>query len=116
MAQIIPREAAPQFGYPLDSLSSNAMKLLYKPFSIIAGAIGGKLGQSVFKALWARIDGGEPPKPTVERASFGKVMAAASLEAAAVSGAKAATERASAHSFHYLTGFWPGDKEEKPED
>jgi hypothetical protein len=84
------------------------MKLVYKPFAIIAGAIGGKLGQSVFKALWAKIDSGEPPKPTIEEASLGKIVGAAALEAAAVAGAKAATTRASARSFHYLTGVWPG--------
>jgi Protein of unknown function (DUF4235) len=89
------------------------MKVLYKPFAIIAGAIGGKLGQGLFKALWAKIDAGEPPKPTIEEASLGKVVGAAALEAAAVAGAKAATTRASARSFHYLTGVWPGGHAEE---
>ena len=89
------------------------MKFLYKPFAIIAGAVGGKLGQSLFKALWSKIDQGKPPKPTIEEASLGKVVGAAALEAAAVAGAKAATTRASARSFHYLTGVWPGGHEEE---
>ena len=89
------------------------MKLLYKPFAVIAGVIGAKIGQRVFRAVWAKFDTDEPPKPTRREASTGKVVAAAALEAAAHSGAKAATTRATARSFHHLTGFWPGEKEEK---
>lgn len=92
------------------------MKLLYKPFSIVAGVIGAKVGQSVFKTLWARVDGGKPPKPTLEETTMVKVMAAATLEAAAVSGARAVATRASARSFQYLTGYWPGHHEEDEKD
>lgn len=92
------------------------MKLLYKPFALIAGVIGAKIGQSVFKSLWGRIDSGEPPKPTIEEASTGKIVGAAALEAAAVAGAQAATRRASARSFRYLTGVWPGEHEEEEQD
>ena len=92
------------------------MKLLYKPFSIMAGVIGAKLGQSVFKVLWARVDGGKPPHPTLEETSMARVMAAATLEAAAVSGARAAAARASARSFQYLTGIWPGVHEKDKKD
>jgi hypothetical protein len=88
------------------------MKLLYKPFAVIAGIIGAKLGESLFRALWAKLDSDDPPKPTRRDATTGKVVAAAALEAAAHSGAKAATRRASARSFHYLTGYWPGDQSE----
>jgi hypothetical protein len=88
------------------------MKVLYKPFALIAGLLGAKLGGLLFRALWAKVDSGEPPKPTRREASAGKVVAAAALQAAAHSGAKAATTRATAHSFHYLTGFWPDDGSE----
>jgi Protein of unknown function (DUF4235) len=86
------------------------MKVLYKPFGVIAGVIGAKIGHQLFRAVWARLDTDEPPEPTRREASTGKVVAAAALEAAAVSGAKSVTTRASAQSFHYLTGFWPGDE------
>jgi hypothetical protein len=93
------------------------MKVLYKPFAVIAGIIGAKLGDRVFRAVWAKVDSGEPPKPTLREATAGKVVAAAALQAAAHSGAKAATTRATARSFHYLTGFWPGDEaDEKSKD
>jgi predicted DNA-binding transcriptional regulator YafY len=87
------------------------MKVLYKPFGLIAGMIGAKLGQSVFKALWSKLDDAEPPNATTENASLGKVVGAKALEAATVAGVAAAVDRASARSFHYLTGVWPGGKQ-----
>ena len=86
------------------------MKVLYKPFAVIAGIVGAKLGERAFRALWAQLDSDEPPKPTLRETTTGKAVAAAALEAAVHSGAKAATTRATARSFYYLTGFWPGDE------
>ena len=92
------------------------MKLLYKPFAIIAGVIGGKVGQSIFKSLWAKLDDSEPPAPTAPNgAPLPKIVGAAALEAATVAGAKAVVDNASARSFHYLTGIWPGEKKDKSE-
>jgi uncharacterized membrane protein YeaQ/YmgE (transglycosylase-associated protein family) len=67
------------------------MKLLYKPFGIIAGVIGAKVGQRLFKAIWSKIDDAEPPPPTAGDAPLGKAVGAAALEAAALAGAKAAS-------------------------
>jgi hypothetical protein len=86
------------------------MKLLYKPFGIVAGIVGAKVGQNVFKSLWARIDDAEPPKPKTQGASLGKVVAASALEAATLAGVGAAADRLGMRWFHYLTGIWPGDK------
>jgi hypothetical protein len=86
------------------------MKILYKPFAIIAGLIGARIAKSVFRALWSRVDDGEPPKPTTAGASFGKVVGAAALEAATMAGVGAAVDRAGARTFQHLTGIWPGDK------
>ena len=88
------------------------MKILYKPFAIIAGMIGAKLGRNAFKALWARIDDADPPDPTTDGASGRKVVGAAALEAATMAGVAAAVDRASARAFHHLTGIWPGKKPE----
>jgi hypothetical protein len=84
------------------------MKLLYKPFALIAGVIAGKLAERVFKTVWSKIDEGEPPEPTQRDANVGKAVGAAALEAATLAAAKAAANRASAQSFHYLFGVWPG--------
>jgi len=91
------------------------MKILYKPFAIIAGLIGARIAKAIFKALWSRIDGGEPPKPTTADASFPKVVTAAALEAATMAGVGAAVDRAGARTFHHLTGIWPGDKPKEQE-
>ena len=87
-----------------------AMKILYKPFGIIAGIIGARIATAMFKAVWARIDEEPPPKPTTEETSFPKVVGAAVLEAGTMAGIGAVVERAGAQTFHHLTGFWPGDK------
>ena len=86
------------------------VKLFYKPFAIIAGLIAARLGQSVFKTLWSKIDEAPPPPPTTADATLPKVVAAASLQAATMAGVAAAADRASAKSFHYLFGIWPGPK------
>jgi Protein of unknown function (DUF4235) len=89
------------------------MKILYKPFGLIAALIAAKIGKQMFEALWARIDDAEPPRPTTPDATTGKVVAAAALEAATMAGVGAAVDRASARAFHYLTGIWPGEPREK---
>ena len=89
------------------------MKLLYKPFALIFSAIAARTGKSIFRSMWGRIDKDDPPKPTTEKATFGKAVGAATLEAATMAGVAAAADRASAKVFHYLTGYWPKPKEEK---
>jgi Protein of unknown function (DUF4235) len=90
------------------------MKLLYKPFAIIAGLIAARLGKSVFKGLWAQIDDAQPPTAATEGASLPKVVGAQALRAATMAGVAAAVDRTFARAFHHLTGIWPGDRA-KPE-
>jgi hypothetical protein len=92
------------------------MKILYKPFGIIASLIGARIATAIFKALWARIDEEEPPKPTTEEASFPKVVAAAALEAATMASIGAVVDRAGARAFHHLTGIWPGEHHQEEKD
>jgi hypothetical protein len=89
------------------------LKILYKPFGIIAGLIGARIANAIFKGLWSRIDQGEPPKPTTRDASLPKVVGAAALEAATMAGVGAAVDRAGARTFHHLTGIWPGEPQKK---
>jgi predicted DNA-binding transcriptional regulator YafY len=91
------------------------MRILYKPFAIVASLIGARLGRTAFKKLWTRIDAADPPEPTTAEATFPKVVAAAALEAATLAGVAAAVDRASARAFHYLTGIWPGKKQQEEE-
>lgn len=89
------------------------MKLLYKPFSLIAGVIAARIGKAIFKGLWSRVDDREPPGPTAPEASLPKVVGAAALEAATMASVAAAADRAAAEAFHHLTGVWPGKPAEK---
>lgn len=85
------------------------MKLLYKPFSLLAGLIAARLGKAIFKGVWARVDAQrEPPEPTAPEASLTKVVGAAALEAATMASIGAAADRVAAEAFHHLTGIWPG--------
>jgi hypothetical protein len=85
------------------------LRLFYKPFALIAGLISARLGRSIFQSVWSKIDDAPPPAPTAPGAGLGKVIGAAALEAATMASARAAVDRASARTFHYLIGVWPSD-------
>ena len=88
------------------------MKLLYKPFAIVAGLISGRVGRSVFRSLWAEIDDAPPPSPGSGRGSLAKVVGAQALQGGVMAGTAAAVDRAFAGLFHHLIGVWP-DKPKK---
>jgi hypothetical protein len=90
------------------------MKLLYKPFGLIAGLIAARIGKSLFDKLWSKIDQAKPPEATAPHATFTKAVGAKVLEAATMAGVGAAADRVSAKFFHHLTGAWPG-KDPEPE-
>ncbi len=94
------------------------MKILYKPFGIIASLIGAKIANSIFKVIWSRIDEEAPPKPTAADVSIQKVVGSAALKAATMAAVGAAVDRASARTFQHLTGIWPGERPEpkQPEE
>ena len=84
------------------------MRLLFKPFALIAGLISARIGKSIFASLWSAIDDEPPPTPTGSHASVGKVVGAQALQAAVMAGTAAAVDRAFAASFFHLFGIWPG--------
>jgi hypothetical protein len=84
------------------------MKLFYKPFGLVSGLIGARVGRKVFQRIWGSIDTLSPPDPTAGDAPLSKVVAAAALEAATMAAIAAIVDRAAASVFHYLIGFWPG--------
>jgi hypothetical protein len=88
------------------------MKLLYKPFGLIAALIAARIGKSLFTSLWSKIDDAEPPQPTTANTTFPKVVGAKVLEAATMAGVGAAVDRLSAKFFEHLTGIWPGEPQE----
>jgi uncharacterized protein DUF4235 len=91
------------------------MKILYKPFGLIAGLIAARIAKSLFTAIWAKVDNTPPPEPTAPSATFPKAVGGKALEAATMAGVGAAADRLGAKVFHHLTGAWPG-KDPKPAD
>jgi hypothetical protein len=90
------------------------MKLLYKPFGILFGLLGGMLAKRLFDRLWSAVDRDQPPAPTARESTWPKVLAAAALEGATQSVTRAAVDRAGARSFEHLTGSWPGERVAEP--
>jgi Protein of unknown function (DUF4235) len=92
------------------------MKLLYKPFAIVAGIVATRLGKRAFQRLWQAIDGSpRPPAATSGEAPLGKVAAAAALEGATMAAVAAAVDRLSARAFRHVFGAWPEKPAAEPE-
>jgi Protein of unknown function (DUF4235) len=83
------------------------LRLLYQPFAIVAGMISARVGRSVFRGLWSKIDDQPPPAPGTGEGSVGKVAAAQALQAGVMVGVAAVVDRAFAAIFHHLIGIWP---------
>ncbi|MDO8209791.1 DUF4235 domain-containing protein [Conexibacter sp. CPCC 206217] len=86
------------------------MKLIYKPFGIVAGILAGLLARRIFTVVWSKIDDEEPPEAKTELASWTRVLAAAALQGVTFSVTKAAVDRAGARGFEHVFGIWPGEK------
>jgi len=92
------------------------MKLLYKPFAVVAGIVGERLGKRAFKALWSEIDDSDdPPPPTVGEVNLIKSIGGAALRAATIAAIAAVVQRLAARAFRQLFGVWP-DKSDAASD
>jgi Protein of unknown function (DUF4235) len=91
------------------------LRLMFKPFAILAGMIGGRIGRSVYKSVWDKIDGGPRPNPSSGEGGPVKVVGARALEGAIMAGTAAAVDRAFAAAYHYLIGVWPKKPHEPDE-
>jgi hypothetical protein len=90
------------------------MKLLFTPFSIVAGLIAGFLSKKVFDQAWGLIDSEEPPEGKHRDIQWTKLIAAAALQGAIFRAVREASDHYSRKAFASVTGSWPG--EERPED
>lgn len=90
------------------------MKVLYTPFSIVAGIIGSRAGKKAFTAVWGRVSDSPKPTPTQPDVTIAQVAFASALEAATVAAVGATVNTISARAFHYLFGFWPGKRPKAP--
>jgi hypothetical protein len=86
------------------------MKLIYKPFGIVAGILAGLLARRLFTVIWSKLDDEEPPEATTELASWPRVVAAAAVQGLTFSVTRAVVDRAGARGFEHVFGVWPGEK------
>lgn len=85
-------------------------RIVYKPFGLVVGVLGGMLAGAIFKRIWSAVaNEEEAPEATDERRGWVEVVAAAAAEGAVFGGVKALIDRAGAAGFASLTGAWPGD-------
>lgn len=86
------------------------MRVLYKPFGMLLGLLGGLAGSRVFRWLWKRL-GHEEDAPEATSAShgWGEVLTAAMIQGAIFSVVRAAVDRAGAVAYEKATGTWPGE-------
>lgn len=88
------------------------MKLLYKPFGVLVGVLGGVLASILFRRVWMAVaDEEDAPDATDRTRSWGEVVMAAAVQGALFGAVKALVDRAGAAGFAKATGRWPGDEE-----
>ena len=92
------------------------MGLIYKPFGIILGIIGGLVGRKLFDLAWTKIDDEEPPEATTQETSWAKVIGAAAVQGVIFRVTRVVVDRYGAIGWRYLTGAWPGEKRPDPDD
>lgn len=83
-------------------------KVVYMPFGIVIGILGGLVSKKIFGAVWGVFDEEEPPKPTTRETNWPKVLAAAAVQGVTFKMTRAVIDRSGAKGFNYLTGVWPG--------
>jgi hypothetical protein len=90
------------------------VKLLYKPFGLIAGILAGIAAGAIFKRIWNLLaNDDETPDAKDKFRSWPEVIAAAAVQGAVFGGVKAAVDRLGATGFEQLTGVWPGKSKPK---
>jgi hypothetical protein len=86
------------------------MKLIYKPFGILLGVLGGIAGRQVFNQVWQKVDDQEPPTATTKDTSLPRLLSAVALQGAIFALVKMVVNRGGAKAWNHLFGIWPGEK------
>ena len=91
------------------------MKLIFAPFSIMAGLVAGIIGRKAFEQVWGLIDKEEPPSPKHREISVVKMAAALALEGAIFRAVRGLADHWIRRTFAQVVGKWPGDERPEPE-
>ena len=89
-------------------------KILFIPFGVLAGLIGGFVGKKLFDLTWGLVDDEEPPEPEHRDAPWWKMLVALALQGAIFRAVRGVMERGSRSAFYKLTGDWPGEEDPEP--
>ncbi len=93
------------------------MKLLYKPFSIVARALGTRAGRQMFSAIWSEFSESPQPSASDPDVRLGKLAVSAALEGATLAASLAVAQQLTLRLFRHLFGVWPGeDRDDTPGD
>src|SRR5262245_48945467 len=95
------------------------VRLLYKPFAIIAGVVAGRAATAIFKKMWALLAREtEMPMALEQDRRWMKVIIAGALKGPVFGGVKAFVDRSFATGYFRRTGVWPGTttKTAKPQN
>jgi hypothetical protein len=85
------------------------MKLLYKPFGLLIGVLGGLLATALFERIWRLLTGdAETPDATDPNSGWTEVAISAAVQGAVFAGVRALVDRLGAKGFQKATGTWPG--------
>lgn len=87
---------------------TGVVKLLYKPFGILLGLLGGMVASALFGKVWkvlAHED--DAPDASDEHRRWREIMPAVALKGAIAGVVRAAIHRGGAKGVRGLTGTWP---------
>jgi predicted metal-dependent enzyme (double-stranded beta helix superfamily) len=93
------------------------IKLLYKLVAMLFSMLAGVFAGTIFKKVWkiaAREQ--DAPQPTDKRRAWPEILLAAGLQGAIFAIVRAAVDRSAASGMHRLTGVWPGEEGQQPDD
>jgi Protein of unknown function (DUF4235) len=86
------------------------MKVLFLPFSIVAGLIAGFLSKKLFDGIWRLFDDEEAPEPEHKEISVAKLVLALAIQGAVFRAVRGLVDHSARQSFYRATGSWPGDE------
>ena len=89
-------------------------RILFAPFSIVAGLVAGLMARKLTTLIWGLIDDEEAPDPEHRDVPWTKLVVSMAIEGAVFAADRGATDHASRTYFARATGVWPGEEEPEP--
>jgi len=90
-------------------------KLLFLPFSIATGYLGGVMSKKLFAFVWRAIDDQQPPTPEKRDVPIGKLVLALAVEGAVFRLTRGLIDHGARGGFAGITGSWPGEEQKEQE-